>query len=172
MSDTVRIRPFKKTDEVKLAEYLNNKKIWDQLRDYLPHPYSIKDARDHIERSMNDDPIQNFAIIHGSEFAGTISLKPQEDVYRHSAETGYWIAEPFWGRGIATSAIKCIINYGFNQLGMARIYASVMENNSASMKALIKVGFMAEGISKKGFIKNGMYLDEHRFSILNPKLFK
>lgn len=167
MSESVTIRPFKKTDEAKLAGYLNNKKIWDQLRDYLPHPYSTKDARDHIERSMNDDPTQNFAIDYNNELVGSISLVLQEDVYRHSTETGFWIAEPFWGKGIATAAIKHIIDYGFNELGIVRIYASVMENNVGSMKALVKAGFQPEGVFRKGFMKNGTYLDEHRFGILN-----
>lgn len=169
MSESISTRPFRKTDEDELAKYLNNKKIWDQLRDYLPHPYSTKDARDHIERSINDNPTQNFAIDYKNELVGSISLVLQEDVYRHSAETGFWIAEPFWGKGIATAAIKHIIDYGFNQLGIVRIYASVMQNNIASMKALVKAGFQPEGVFKKGFIKNEEYLDEHRFGILNHK---
>lgn len=165
----VSIRPFKPEDAELLARYLNNDKILDKLRNHIPRPFTLSAAKDHIRRSMKDDPVVNFAILYTGEFAGSISVKPQKDIYSHSAETGYWIAEPYWNKGIATSAIKLAVNNGFEELGLKRIFACVMENNTQSIRALVKAGFQPEGILKKAVVKNGMYLDEHRFAILNSE---
>ncbi len=169
-STEVSIRTFKPEDAEFLARYLANDKILDQLRDHIPRPYSLSDAREHIERSMKDDPVVNFAVEYSGEFAGSISVKPQDDIYSHSAETGYWIAEPFWNKGVATAAIKLAVQYGFEELGLMRVFAGVMENNTGSIRALVKAGFQPEGILRKGIVKNGEYLDEHRFAILNPEI--
>lgn len=170
-SDQVILRSFNSSDIDALSELLNNKKIWDQLRDYLPHPYSKKDAEQYINSKAGEKPILTFAIEANNKLVGNISLKPQDDIHRHSAELGYWIGEPYWGDGYATQAIQNIVTYGFQEMNLARIFANVMENNQGSMKALTKSGFQLEGISKKGFIKNDRYLDEHRFAILNPEIF-
>jgi len=171
-SDLVLIRAFKYSDIDELSILLNNKKIWNQLRDYLPHPYSKNDAEVYIDLKANERPILTFAIESEENLVGNISLKPLEDIHSHSAELGYWVGEPFWRKGYATHAISKIVDYGFNELNLARIFATVMENNTGSMKALTKSGFNLEGVSKKGFIKNNKYLDEHRFAILNPQIFK
>ncbi len=165
------LRAFNQSDEEDLAKLLNNKKIWDQLRDYLPHPYTLQDAKDYINAQTQQRPLLTFAIEANHLLVGNISLKPQEDIHRHSAEMGYWIGEPFWGNGFATKSIRLITKYGFNELELTRIYATVMEGNEGSMKALMKAGFEKEGVSKKGFIKNGRYLDEHRFALLNSLIF-
>lgn len=170
-SDQVILRSFNSSDIDALSELLNNKKIWDQLRDYLPHPYSRKDAEQYINNKAGEKPILTFAVETNNKLVGNISLKPQDDIHRHSAELGYWIGEPYWGNGYATQAIQNIVTYGFQEINLARIFATVMENNQGSMKALTKSGFQLEGISKKGFIKNDRYLDEHRFAILNPEIF-
>lgn len=170
-SDSVNLRSFDSSDIRELAVLLNNKKIWDQVRDYLPHPFSEADAEEYIHAKAHQKPMLTFAIESQNKLVGNISLKPQEDIYRHSAELGYWIGEPYWGNGFATKAIQQIVKYGFEELKLARIYATVMEGNPGSMKVLINSGFKSEGISRKGFIKNKVYLDEHRFGILNPDFF-
>ena len=170
-SDQVILRSFNSSDIDSLSELLNNKKIWDQLRDYLPHPYSREDAEQYINSKAKEKPILTFAVEMDNKLIGNISLKPQKDIHRHSAALGYWIGEPYWGNGYATLAIQKIVTYGFQELKLSRIFATVMENNPGSMKALTKSWFKLEGISKKGFIKNDRYLDEHRFAVLNPEIF-
>ena len=92
-----------------------------------------------------------------------IGLIVQKDVYRKSAEIGYWIGEPFWGMGIATKAVEPITEYGFMELELNRIYTGVFEYNTASMKVLEKNGFEKEGIFKDAIFKNSKVYDEHRF---------
>ena len=169
MEDNIKIRPLELSDKTELAKLANNKKIWDNLRDYIPFPYKENDADYFINLTRKEDPIQTFGIEYKGKLSGIISLVIQKDVYRKSAEIGYWIGEPFWGSGIATKAIKLITAYGFDKLGLNRIYAGVFEYNIASMTALEKNGYKKEGIFKNAILKNDKICDEHRFFKLNEK---
>ncbi len=171
MNPKVSIRHLLKSDAELLAKYINNKKIWDNLRDYIPHPYSLEDAQNHIDSTQVKDPKTDFAILFENEFAGLVGFNMQTDVYRHSAEIGYWLGEPFWGKGITSSAVKLVVDHAFNVTEVKRLYTSVFDFNKASCKVLEKVGFIAEGVGKKSVIKNGVYLDEIRYGLLNPKFF-
>ena len=153
-------------DASSIAILLNNKKIWDNIRDYVPHPYSKKDAHEFIERASKEDPIMTFAIRWNDQLAGVIGFKPQIDVHRKSVEIGYWVGEPYWGKGIATQAIKQMVSYGFAKLDINRIFAGIYSHNAPSMKALENCGFQKEGVFRKAVIKNGVYLDEVKYAIL------
>jgi len=132
----------------------------------MPHPYARKDAEFFINLTKKEDPQVTFGIIVGDEFCGVIGLILQGDVYRKSAEMGYWVGEPFWGRGIATEAVKKILAYGFEKLHLERIFASTFEYNGASMRVLEKNGFVKEGIARRSVLKNGQFYDEHKFGKL------
>ncbi|MGI9551680.1 MAG: GNAT family N-acetyltransferase [Aurantibacter sp.] len=157
------MRVLRPSDKTPMAELANNKKIWDNVRDYFPHPYSEKDAETFLQSQGKDASLVNFAIAYNGDFCGVIGLILQRDVYRKSAETGYWIGEPFWGKGIATKAVELIVNHGFKKLGLIRIYAGVFEYNTASMKVLEKNDFQKEGIFQKAVLKNNKIWDEHRY---------
>lgn len=101
-----------------------------------------------------------------------ISIIEQSDIYRHSAELGYWLGEPYWGKGIVTEAVKMISSYGFNELKIERIFAGVFDFNKASINVLQKNGYQLEGISKNGVIKNNIIRDEHRFYKLRSDSLK
>ena len=154
------------SDKIRLAELCNNKKIWDNLRDLIPYPYTEKDAEDFILLCQNENPRLTFAIEYMGEFAGCIGLVRQTDIYRLSAEIGYWIGEPYWGKGIATAAVKFLVDYGFNVLGLIRIYSGVFEYNAASQKVLEKAGFQLDCILKNSVIKNGRIFNEYRYGIV------
>ncbi len=163
----VTLRFLKLSDKSQLAKLANNKRIWNNVRNRFPHPYTEKDAQEFIELQKSHDMERVFAIDFDGEFCGVIGLILQNDVYLKSAEIGYWIGEPFWSMGIATKAVELILDHGFNELKLIRIYAGVFEYNVASMKVLEKNGFQKEGIAKKAIVKNGEIYDEHRYSILN-----
>ncbi|MBW1298024.1 GNAT family N-acetyltransferase [Aquimarina litoralis] len=163
MNQEVLLRPLELSDKSVLAKLANNKKIWDNLRDYIPFPYNDEDADFFINQTQQENPQQNFAITFNGELCGVIGVILQQDVYRKSAEIGYWIGEPFWGNGIASQAVRLITEYGFNSLDLQRIYAGIFEFNIASMKVLEKNGFEEEGIFKNAIFKNGKLYNEHRF---------
>ncbi len=169
MKEKIKIRPLNLSDKSELAKLANNKKIWDNLRDYFPYPYNENDADFFIKLTEQENPKQNFGIEYNGKLCGVIGLIIQKDVYRKSAEIGYWIGEPYWGMGIATKAVELITVYGFNTLNLNRIYTGVFEYNTASMKVLEKNGFEKEGIFKMAVFKNEKFFDEHRYYKLSNK---
>jgi RimJ/RimL family protein N-acetyltransferase len=108
-----------------------------------------------------------FAIDCNGELCGLIGLILQKDVYRKSAEIGYWIGEPFWGKGIATKAVELITAYAFEELKLIRIFAGAFQYNVGSMCVLANNGFLKEGILQKAIFKNGKFWNEHRYAKLN-----
>lgn len=92
-------------------------------------------------------------------------LIPQHDVYRINAEIGYWIGEPYWGKGYATETVRLLLNFAFEALNLLRVYTNIYEYNTGSMKVLEKVGFEKEAVIKSSVIKEGKIIDEHLYSI-------
>ena len=161
----IKLRSLNDRDSSALASLANNKKIWDNLRDIMPYPYTIENAIFFINLVKNEDPQLTFAIEYDGKLCGVIGLVAQQDVYKKTAEIGYWIGEPFWNKGIATEAVKLITDYGLKELGLVRIHTGIFEYNTASMKVLEKCGYKRDGIFEKAVIKNGQIWDEYRFSI-------
>ncbi|SFE42392.1 GNAT family N-acetyltransferase [Thermophagus xiamenensis] len=165
----VRLRQLKQSDVSQLAQLLNNPKILDNLRDSIPFPYFESDALKFVDLCNKMDPLRNFAIEYDGQLVGTIGLEQETDVYRLSGQLGYWIGEPFWGKGIATTAVNLMVDYGFKSLELIRIHACVFSFNKASQRVLEKNGFKLEGIFEKAVIKNNMIFDEYHFAKVNGK---
>ena len=161
MADSVFLRPWRKEDAAPLTTIANNKKIWLNVRDRFPHPYTVHDAIQWIGYNSDLKPVQNFAIIYKGDIAGSVGMLLKDDVYRKSVEVGYFIGEAFWGKGIATKAVELIIEYIQREFDMVRITAEVFEHNKASMRVLEKVGFHLESIRKKAVVKNNVIMDDH-----------
>jgi len=167
--DTVIIRKLRLSDKKQIALLMNNKKIWDNIRDYIPFPYNESDAEFFINLSLEENEHHNFGIEYNGELCGAIGLIEKNDIYKDSAEIGYWIGEPYWGKGIATIATKLITSYGFEKLKLRRIFSGVFDFNIGSMKVLEKNGYKKEGVFKNAIIKNGKIMDEHRYYILKEE---
>lgn len=165
-SPKIRLRPFHESDISPMAHLINNRKIWNNIRDFIPHPYFEQDAREFIGFCNQEDPKMTFAIEYEGEFVGAVGLVPQTDVYRISAEIGYWLGEPFWGKGIMTEAVKQMVDYAFKQLNLIRIFTGVFDFNKGSQRVLEKAGFKLECIFEKALIKNEVVCDEYRYAII------
>jgi RimJ/RimL family protein N-acetyltransferase len=160
----VAIRKFRRSDKLRMAEIANNEKVAANLRDAFPSPYSVEDARKFISVCMRQDPYQVFAIEFEGEYVGNIGLHRLDDVYRKTAELGYFIGEPWWNRGITTRAVNLICDYGFRELDVIKIFSGVFSFNTASQRVLEKCGFTLEAILKSAVIKNGRICDEYRYA--------
>lgn len=158
------LRKFSLKDAQSLAQQANNKNVADFLRDVFPHPYTTKDACFYIEHVASDLRSLILAIDVDGKAVGSIGILPKTDVYRKSAELGYWLGEQYWGLGIMTEAVKAITEYGFKNYSLHRIYADVFENNAGSMRVLEKAGYTPEAVHRKAVIKNGVIMDEHVFA--------
>jgi [ribosomal protein S5]-alanine N-acetyltransferase len=162
----VRLRRLSHDDATVLARLADNRKIFDNLRDVFPSPYTEKDAEEFICYCMKEDPPLTFAIEYQGALAGVNGLILQKDIYRKTAEIGYWIGEPYWGSGIATSALNQLVDYAFGNLDLVRLHTGVFDYNKASRRVLEKCGFILEGIFKNSVFKNGKVYDEYRYAKL------
>jgi len=154
------IRDWAGDDAASLVRYANNRKVVRWLRDRFPSPYTAADAEAFLAAVSRQDPRTVFAIATPQEAIGGIGLEFGSDVHRFTAELGYWLGEPFWGRGIMTAAVRRLTDWAFGHLEVHRIYASVFEGNVPSVRVLEKAGFEFEGRLRAGVFKNGRILDQ------------
>lgn len=161
------LRDWRPADAPALARHADNVKIWANLRDAFPHPYSLEDARAFIARVTAVKPGTMFAIADKEEAIGGIGLMPGQDVHRYTAEMGYWLAEQFWGRGIMTLAVRVLVDYAFTELKLQRIFAEPFTTNPASARVLEKAGFTCEGIMRASAVKEGKTLDQALYAVVN-----
>jgi RimJ/RimL family protein N-acetyltransferase len=153
------IRDYRPSDAESLAKHANNRKIWLGLRDAFPHPYTIEDAKKFLEGGIPGLPRHHFSIDIRGEAVGGIGLRPGEDVHRHTAEFGYWLAEEFWGQGIMSEIVPVFVEYCFKEFSLTRIFAMPHSSNPASARVLEKAGFQFEGRLHKHVVKDGQILD-------------
>jgi [ribosomal protein S5]-alanine N-acetyltransferase len=165
-----KLRPWLESDLESLVGFADNASIARNMSDFFPHPYTADKGRAFIAMAQQQNPPLIMAIEVENKAAGGIGLHPQHDIYRMNAELGYWLAEPYWGKGIITQAIQQMVRYGFENFEFTRIYARPFGHNKASQKALEKAGFVLEAHLEKTFFKNGEYVDELIFAIRKESL--
>ncbi len=161
------LRPWQDSDIPELVRLANNRKIFENVRDHFPSPYTYRDAVQWLEFvKQNKEPLRLFAIETEGRLAGSISIEFKTDVYRKNAEIGYWLGEPYWNRHIMTEAIKCITRYIFDQFAIVRIYAESFADNAGSRRALEKAGFVCEAVHRSNIIKNNKIKDSCIYALL------
>ncbi|GAA2926809.1 GNAT family N-acetyltransferase [Enterococcus raffinosus] len=163
------IRKWRLEDAKDLAGMLSNKKIQDNLHDGLPYPYTEKDAQAFIQDMLAADSTKTFAfaIINDENKAiGSIGAFRCENIHRQTAEMGYYLAEEYWGKGIATEAVKQLADHVFNQTDIMRIFAEPFSTNRGSCRVLEKSGFQFEGTLRKNAVKNGEIKDMQMYALI------
>ncbi|GAB7014895.1 GNAT family N-acetyltransferase [Methanogenium cariaci] len=171
------LRPWELRDAPSLAQYANNPRIAASLRDDFPSPYTLNDANRFIAmatgrssaRSLPGSPAGSscrsssrllLAIAVEGIAVGGIGIHLLDDVYRNTAEIGYWLGEPFWGKGIVTAAVSALVPVVFERFDIVRLQAGVFASNPASMRVLEKCGFVREAVLRDAITKNGIVMDE------------
>jgi len=167
---TCEIRSWRAADLEPLVRYANNRKIWLNLRDRFPHPYTKTDGQRFIRTMRHARPETAFAIAVEGEAVGGIGFMLQHDVDRASAEIGYWLGEPFWGRGIATDALVAMTRHATEAHGLTRVFAVPFAHNTASCRVLEKAGYVLEGRLRRSAIKDGRILDQLQYAFIKPEL--
>lgn len=168
--DTVQfcLRPWRETDAESITKYANNRKVAQNLRDVFPFPYTLEDARRYAADCVKSDGNGKLvrAIEVGGEAVGSISIFVEQDVYRKSAEIGYWLGEPFWGRGIMSQAVKQLCEEAWERFDIVRIFAEPFARNLGSRRVLEHAGFQLEGIKRSSVYKNGELLDSCIYALV------
>ena len=155
----IRLREPRIEDAAPFALYVNNENIIRNFRDAFPQPYTVNDAEEFLTKCVAKGYPENFIIDADGLCIGEIGYDIQTDVERFSAEIGYWVAEPYWNKGVMTKILNDFAQYIFSETKIVRLYANVFGFNTASMKVLEKAGFDKVGIMKKAVFKNGEFMD-------------
>lgn len=162
----ITLRKFHPGDVDSLVALLNNENVTRYLSSRIPSPYSEDDARWWISTGSKSGFIK--AISVGEDLVGCVGAEPGIYEESRTAEIGYWIGEPYWGSGYATSAVQQLTGDIFSNTDIVRLFAPVFSPNQASMRVLEKCGYELEGVFRKGCYKNGQYYDKHIFSRVQP----
>ena len=162
------MRSFEARDADSIATHANNRKIWLNLRDRFPYPYSRRDAVAFLDFTRRESPECSFAIAVDGEAVGAIGFVQQPDVERVSAEIGYWIGEPFWGRGIVSEALAATTRYAISMHGLTRVFALPFAHNLGSCRVLEKAGYQLECRRRRSAIKDGEILDQLQYAYIVP----
>ncbi len=165
------LKPFTHEYDEDLQKYADSADIAANLRDVFPHPYTLDDARGYIQSLIDagEETQCCRAIIVDGKAVGSIGFFVQSDVYRKSAEIGYWLGTPFHGKGIMTKAVKQMCGIAFEKYDIVRIYAEPFAHNKGSRRVLEKAGFTHEGTMKMGCYKNGEYCDYCMYALIKEK---
>lgn len=162
------IRPWRPGDAADLASALNNRKVLDNLRDGLPFPYTAADAADYISAMLAADrnAVFPWAIDVAGTAVGSIGVFRRENIHFRTAELGYYLAEPYWGRGLMTAAVRQTVRAIFTDTDILRIFAEPFAHNIGSCRVLEKAGFQMEGVLRANAVKNGRILDMKLYALV------
>ena len=154
------MRAWRLDDAPALARHANNRRVWANLRDRFPHPYTMEDANAWVRHCARLVPNTDFAIEVDDQAVGGIGVVLRSDIERVDAEVGYWLGEGWWGRGIMSGALEVFAPWSLERFNLARLHAHVFEFNHASARVLEKNGFVLEGRLRHSAFKDGRLIDQ------------
>ena len=158
------VRDWRLDDREPLARLADNPRIAANLRDAFPSPYALADADRFLAMATGRDPRAHWAIEVDGAAAGGIGIMPHTDVERLTAEIGYWLGEPYWGRGVVTAALRAVTEHALAAFGLTRIFAVPFATNAASHRVLEKAGYVLEGVMRRSAIKHGEIVDQRLYA--------
>jgi RimJ/RimL family protein N-acetyltransferase len=160
LAPAVTLRPWARSDAESFLRLAADREIWLNLRERFPHPLTMPAAElwiaDHVEARP---PLTAFAVLADGELAGGASLRRREEPHAVCADLTFWVGRPFWGRGIATGAVRAATAHAFDTLGLERVQAFVYDWNAASSHVLEHAGFELEGRLRRYVLKDGRTAD-------------
>lgn len=172
-TERLTLRPFHLLDAKRVQELAGDVKIAETTLN-IPHPYEDGMAEAWISTlkdSLADGKSITYAITEKNTGAlvGSISLMGMNSIHR-KAELGYWVGVPYWNKGYCTEAARAIVELGFKELNLNRIYALAFASNNGSWSVMEKIGMAYEGTRRQDVIKDGMPRDLKSYGILRKDL--
>jgi [ribosomal protein S5]-alanine N-acetyltransferase len=169
--DRLRLRPFTLADAPAVQALAGTREVASTTLN-IPHPYEDGMAEQWIQTHAShyeSGKLVTFAIVEREteQLVGAMSLALQGEHAR--AELGYWIGLPFWNRGYATEAAREVLRFGFEELGLNRIFASYLVRNPASGRVMQKLGMQFEGRLRQHVRKWGSFEDLELYGILRKE---
>lgn len=156
------LRSFRPGDAPALTRHAGNYRVARNLS-ALPHPYTLQHGEEWIAHTTSATPQTHFAITIDDEVIGGIGIELGDPtrlaVCDHCGEIGYWLGEPFWGRGIVSEAASALTEWAFANLPVVRLHAAVYARNLASVRVLEKAGYTFEGRLRARYFRDGEFID-------------
>jgi RimJ/RimL family protein N-acetyltransferase len=164
------LSPVEPDDRDTIVEHLQAREIWRNTL-YIPYPYTEEDADAWIEERVahrREQPMETTFALRTPEgtLIGVVGADDLDVGTTHRANLGYWLAKPYWGRGLMTRAARRYVRYAFTRLELVRLTAEVFHWNEASVRVLEKVGFQREGRLRKHREKDGALADVFYYGLL------
>lgn len=137
------LRPWREDDAEVLFQYASDPELGPRAG-WPPHQ-CIEESLEVIRSFFSNDHTWAIALKGGGEVVGCIGYLPQGEtnipVGEAEAEVGYWVAKPFWGRGICSEALKAVVDYCFGEKGFTALWGDYFVDNPASGRVMEKCGF-------------------------------
>lgn len=159
------LREYREADIPLLVDYLNDLRVRQYLTSAIPDPYKETDAEFWVKKGSNEHIIR--AIEFNGQYVGDIGAFPGRLERSRTADVGYWIAQPFWGKGIATQALAQLTQHIFKETDIIRLQALVFDGNIASCRVLEKCGYIQEAFLKCAVFKEDQPISTYLYSCLN-----
>lgn len=160
------LRDWNPADEAALLAVADNRKVWRNLHHRFPHPYTPADARGWFAFLAAMTEPTHWAIEVDGVAVGGVGVDLGEGIYAKTGYFGYWLGEPYWGRGIMSAAARAASRYALDHFGLARLEAPVFAWNPASMRVLEKAGFVREGLLRNSVFKDGQLIDQVLYALV------
>jgi RimJ/RimL family protein N-acetyltransferase len=170
VTDGFYLSPVDRDDRDALVEHLQAREIWENTLD-IPYPYTEEDAEAWIGARIahrREQPAETTFALRTAEgrLVGVVGADDLDVGTTHRARLGYWLATPYWGRGLMTEAARRYVRYALEQLEVVRLTAEVFSWNAASARVLEKVGFRREGRLRRHREKDGTLVDVLYYGLL------
>ncbi len=162
------LRPFVLDDAPRVQLLAGAWEVADTMAG-IPHPYPDGAAEQWIAghaQAFRDGSNAPFAVCLASgELVGTVSLMGFGSEHRR-AELGYWVGVEYWGKGYCTEAVRELVRYGFDTLGLNRVFGQHLKRNPASGRVMAKAGLRHEGTLRRHFFRWGRFGDVELWGVL------
>ncbi len=161
------VREWAPSHKPALLRFANNRNVWRNLTDKFPHPYTEADANWWLAFVAQMAEPTHWAVEVDGLCVGGIGFTRRDGIFIKSALFGYWLGEPYWGRGIMSAAVKAVSCHAMSRFGLARLEAPVFAWNPASMRVLEKCGFVREGTLRASAFKDGQIIDSVLYALVD-----
>lgn len=146
-TERILLRPWREEDAEALYRHASDPEVGPRAG-WSPHK-SVDESRNIIRTLFANDHTWAIVQKESREPIGCICYyTPDESnigIGPNDAEVGYWVARPYWNRGIATEALQLLIDYCFRQRGFRTLWADYFPDNQASGRMMQKCGFKDTG---------------------------
>jgi [ribosomal protein S5]-alanine N-acetyltransferase len=164
----VTLRELRLSDAPSLLSMLATEEV---ARFISPPPTTVEGFERFIAWTHRERAAGNYAcfavVPHGMDTAiGIFQVRQLEPGFA-TAEWGFAIGSPFWGTGMFADAAALVVDFTFEVIGTHRLEARAAVQNGRGNGALRKVGATQEGVLRRSFLRNGEYLDQVLWTILD-----